>query len=653
MTNKKQGKVYTFYSYKGGVGRSMALANIAVLLAQWGQKVLVVDWDLEAPGLHQYFQKDYIKSKGNIEINKGILDILLSYKSDNQINWKNELIKYDLGKSGVDLLSAGSQDKNYTSKLRSLNWQELVENSNIYDYLNNLRNEWIDDYDFVLIDSRTGVTDIGDICTVLFPDILVMIFASNYQNIEGIKTIIQRVIPAHNNLPVNRSKLLILPIPSRTEPYTEYDLNKKWQRIFESEFKEQYYHWIPQNAEPNDILNKIFIPYISKWSFGEAMPVLEDEDELYKPTSIGNAYSRIANLVLNNLDWNKTTNTSSETISRDSKFLKKVETLLQKEVNLDKELKRINRRTTINKIVVGLTALTIMAFIYFAYVNKTQIGKRNIENASNDTLLIAQQISTYDQFILNNGSYIKIADSLQNAEIFMERLILNGNATIIGNGINGTNGKDGRNGINGKAGIDGGNGENGTFGEPGTNGKTITIIAKIIEWKTTDTLYVDVSGGNGGNGGNGGRGGDGGPAYCISRGDKYVISTKIKNNSEKDTVDVKHINAGNGGNGGNGGIGGDGGNIGKILLVGNSDFSNNIVIIEEYGNGGVGGNYGVGGKGGASKVCPAPSGKVKANEGKNGENGIKGKNGNSYVQEQEVDTIQQQVQSQILLNNSK
>ena len=43
--------IVTFYSYKGGVGRSMALANIAVLLAQRGMKVLMVDWDLEAPGL--------------------------------------------------------------------------------------------------------------------------------------------------------------------------------------------------------------------------------------------------------------------------------------------------------------------------------------------------------------------------------------------------------------------------------------------------------------------------------------------------------------------------------------------------------------------------------------------------------------------------
>src|SRR5882724_3937262 len=49
-------RIITFYSYKGGVGRTFALANIAVLLARRGKRVLLMDWDLEAPGLHRYFK---------------------------------------------------------------------------------------------------------------------------------------------------------------------------------------------------------------------------------------------------------------------------------------------------------------------------------------------------------------------------------------------------------------------------------------------------------------------------------------------------------------------------------------------------------------------------------------------------------------------
>ena len=40
----------TFYSYKGGVGRTSALVNVAVLRAMQGNNVLILDFDLEAPG---------------------------------------------------------------------------------------------------------------------------------------------------------------------------------------------------------------------------------------------------------------------------------------------------------------------------------------------------------------------------------------------------------------------------------------------------------------------------------------------------------------------------------------------------------------------------------------------------------------------------
>ncbi|MGH8772304.1 MAG: hypothetical protein ACREV2_14180, partial [Burkholderiales bacterium] len=52
-------EVITFYSYKGGTGRTMALANIACLFAREGTaglRVLAIDWDLEAPGLHYYLR---------------------------------------------------------------------------------------------------------------------------------------------------------------------------------------------------------------------------------------------------------------------------------------------------------------------------------------------------------------------------------------------------------------------------------------------------------------------------------------------------------------------------------------------------------------------------------------------------------------------
>ena len=43
--------IVSFYSFKGGVGRTTAVAAIALLLAQAGKRTLVFDLDLEAPGV--------------------------------------------------------------------------------------------------------------------------------------------------------------------------------------------------------------------------------------------------------------------------------------------------------------------------------------------------------------------------------------------------------------------------------------------------------------------------------------------------------------------------------------------------------------------------------------------------------------------------
>src|SRR5215831_11306780 len=55
------GHIITFYSYKGGTGRTMALANVACLLVRADSvhgktppNVVAIDWDFEAPGLHRY-----------------------------------------------------------------------------------------------------------------------------------------------------------------------------------------------------------------------------------------------------------------------------------------------------------------------------------------------------------------------------------------------------------------------------------------------------------------------------------------------------------------------------------------------------------------------------------------------------------------------
>jgi hypothetical protein len=72
------GQIITFYSYKGGSGRSMTLANVAWLLASNGKRVLAIDWDLEAPGLPQFFLP-FLNSQ-SLASSAGLIDFLYAHQ---------------------------------------------------------------------------------------------------------------------------------------------------------------------------------------------------------------------------------------------------------------------------------------------------------------------------------------------------------------------------------------------------------------------------------------------------------------------------------------------------------------------------------------------------------------------------------------------
>jgi hypothetical protein len=242
---REPGIVYTFYSYKGGVGRSMALVNVGVLLAlseldpTRTTRVLLIDWDLEAPGLEVYFQKSNNSTlQGDPNLKFGILDLLEALREKREISWKDCLLEVLFTGGSLHLITSGSKGivnekaGDYRARVQKLDWNDLFVNHNVGNYVDNMRRELIDAYDYILVDSRTGTTDIGDICTVLFADVLVLGFISNYQNVDGIANAVKRAHIARAQLPNERGRLIAVPVPMRDEKYTEYDKETEWRKIY-------------------------------------------------------------------------------------------------------------------------------------------------------------------------------------------------------------------------------------------------------------------------------------------------------------------------------------------------------------------------------------------------------------------------------------
>ncbi|WP_425929690.1 KGGVGR-motif variant AAA ATPase [Pseudomonas sp. NyZ201] len=217
MKNKKNsGQIYTFYSYKGGVGRTMALANFAFIAAWNGKRVLIMDWDLEAPGVAYYF-RGLLEKKTAKEIKQsaGVLDILWEWSfvtesMDSEKELKKFLRPFESGRAfsekvkslidktlfdielTIDYIGAGAKEVNtpepvpYEEALATFSWKEFY-NEKAGGYL--LEN-WISwaksNYDLILVDSRTGLADVSGICTMQLPDKVVLCFILNRQNIDGV-----------------------------------------------------------------------------------------------------------------------------------------------------------------------------------------------------------------------------------------------------------------------------------------------------------------------------------------------------------------------------------------------------------------------------------------------------------------------------------
>jgi Tfp pilus assembly protein PilF len=217
--------IFTFYSFKGGVGRSLAAANVAYTLAGSGRHVLLIDMDLEAPGLSSFLDRNNELDPPRAPRQSDVLALLTELVTANRTGGDPETIvqnlppisgfirpvaaeklaklKPQLGELGrLDVL--GLDDKrNYTDRLAALGLHgmpqdQLVSLSRLLRrYLKSSRFPhrpfWREKfqppvqtpYDYIIVDSRTGLTEIGGLCVGPLADRLVVFTGLNDQNVHG------------------------------------------------------------------------------------------------------------------------------------------------------------------------------------------------------------------------------------------------------------------------------------------------------------------------------------------------------------------------------------------------------------------------------------------------------------------------------------
>ena len=249
----------TFYSYKGGVGRTISLGNIAWEAAVKGKKVVIIDFDLEAPGISSLKPfKEIVKDHNkNPDKRGGIFELILDYQKEQKIP---SIIDYystspiNFPSNGkIYIIPAGKEDKNYKQKLQAFNWNDFYENQGGIDFFHYLRGDiefQFNNPDFVLIDSRTGLTDIGGICTLLLPDKVVILTGLNEQNLYGSKGVLDtinehsKIREKNNYLKPIETIIVASHVPYDQEIDASRERKKKAEKILDQEI-DVIFHYVP------------------------------------------------------------------------------------------------------------------------------------------------------------------------------------------------------------------------------------------------------------------------------------------------------------------------------------------------------------------------------------------------------------------------
>jgi cellulose biosynthesis protein BcsQ len=246
------GEVVTFYSYKGGTGRTMALANAAVLFArEGGREVLAMDWDLEAPGLHRFFTNPAWSSAparpgtldllheltdrvmlagGGLELDEGLpLDEEATQSLVDSIDLERYVVSVA---PGLSVIWAGrAEDSSYAQRVSELDWDGLYLRA---PYLfTALARALTSRYRYVLVDSRTGLSDTSGVCTAILPEKLVVVFTPNQQSVDGALHR-ARLAVTYRRQSDDLRRLVVFPLASRVE-LSEEPLRRRWRYGGEAE----------------------------------------------------------------------------------------------------------------------------------------------------------------------------------------------------------------------------------------------------------------------------------------------------------------------------------------------------------------------------------------------------------------------------------
>ncbi|MBG1242371.1 MinD/ParA family ATP-binding protein [Nostoc sp. NZL] len=292
-------RTVTFYSFKGGVGRTTALTHVASILAMRGLKVVAVDLDLEAPGLSTAFNLkpqpkygivDYFYERSylpkDVEPSISIAEIFGEVKISNATG-------------RLFVVPAGCLNLDYVSKVDDLHATTSIDGDQslwsifkreIYEQLKP---------DIILIDSRTGINQWGALSLIQAADEAIVFLFPNEQNKQGIELLIQS-LQWIKKLSIN---FVFSPVPDVTEiglskvKQIWYSLLNRLNTVTNENYETDEDEPDLDNSQ-TPIEKLLVVPYLLPIALADSYPVQGMQDY----------YTKIANLIDEKTDELKRSN---------------------------------------------------------------------------------------------------------------------------------------------------------------------------------------------------------------------------------------------------------------------------------------------------------------------------------------------------------
>lgn len=271
--------IITFYSFKGGVGRTTAAALTALKLARWGNRVCLLDFDLEAPGLSSLIP---LAKQPKVGIVDYLLERRISGKealpmADYLVRFEDEEMTEKEGE--LWLMPAGKVDQNYLLKLGRLDFQAMTEDfseSVILYLFQDLQKH--KEFDYYILDARTGITDIGGLALSGLSHKNVLLFGLGEQNYQGMRFVLGHLQPmlAKENLTpaqvADRFLFVFSPVPWGRGQKEDQELKDDLGKVVSNAMMEEIY--------------KPLFPQLEEYGEEEEFEELDMEENPYRSYSL-------------------------------------------------------------------------------------------------------------------------------------------------------------------------------------------------------------------------------------------------------------------------------------------------------------------------------------------------------------------------------